>query len=520
MSPHPEQFQFNPYVPFLRSGDRYSWRISLDREVPLPGDAESLVPVIEEGGTVSMAQLREHFDADRIVSLFNDRIVVDPVGSGADRYSRTQGYWSLVGLDAQAARLHRLSILVLGAGAIGSHAAWMLAALGVRRIVLVDFDRVEMSNLNRQVLYTVDDVGREKVVALAEHLSVVNPQVEVVQVPLRIAGVGDITDVIRRFGCHAVVKAIDTPEEATSWINRACVAASVPYVQGGFVGTTALIGPHFVPGVTPCWDCYDRSGAEHVHRLSGGGGTLPHLTEITAGKIVRDLVSILNGERVANPGCMEIYDERTNTSMYPPQTRVAVCPTCHARRGDRAPVAARRPFAVELLYLAGCGLLPILSGLPGWGAGWVVASLAALQLLLLAETTPARLFRLGFCGGSLYAVMLTALTVRERPSIVGIPSSGIDPVSILHVLLMIALVMAMVITVVQWMSVCVFALQYALGSRRRAAAPPPRHGAPRPPAGRLIGASMRHRLVGVQRSARSLPRADVPTTASHLGQAN
>src|SRR6188508_2408866 len=93
------------------------------------------------------------------------------------RYSRHIGL-SEVGEDGQR-RLKRASVLIVGAGGLGSPAALYLAAAGVGRLGIVEFDRVEHSNLHRQLLYASSDIGRPKIDVARERILGVNPQVDV-----------------------------------------------------------------------------------------------------------------------------------------------------------------------------------------------------------------------------------------------------------------------------------------------------------------------------------------------------
>ncbi|MGH2642242.1 MAG: HesA/MoeB/ThiF family protein, partial [Actinomycetota bacterium] len=72
------------------------------------------------------------------------------------------------------------SVLIIGAGGLGSPIALYLAAAGVGKIGIVDFDAVDVSNLQRQILHTNADVGRSKVESALEHLRAINPTIEVV----------------------------------------------------------------------------------------------------------------------------------------------------------------------------------------------------------------------------------------------------------------------------------------------------------------------------------------------------
>src|SRR6185436_1115522 len=93
------------------------------------------------------------------------------------RYSRHIGL-SEVGEDGQR-RLKRASVLVVGAGGLGSPAALYLAAAGVGRIGVVDFDTVEYSNLQRQIIHGTPDVGRSKLASAKDRLNAINPHVDV-----------------------------------------------------------------------------------------------------------------------------------------------------------------------------------------------------------------------------------------------------------------------------------------------------------------------------------------------------
>ena len=70
-------------------------------------------------------------------------------------------------------------MLCIGAGGLGSPVAMYLAAAGIGKLGVVDFDRVDVSNLQRQILHTDDDVGRPKVESAVEHLRAINPTIEV-----------------------------------------------------------------------------------------------------------------------------------------------------------------------------------------------------------------------------------------------------------------------------------------------------------------------------------------------------
>ncbi len=147
-------------------------------------------------------------------------------------------------------RLAEASVLVLGAGGLGSPAALALAASGVGRIGLVDDDVVDLSNLARQILHRSEDVGRAKVVSGAERLSRLAPGVRVETFPVRMTA-GNAAELLSGF--DVVVDGSDTIS-AKLMLNDACVQDGRPLVAGGilrFFGQILTV----LPGETACYRC-------------------------------------------------------------------------------------------------------------------------------------------------------------------------------------------------------------------------------------------------------------------------
>lgn len=155
----------------------------------------------------------------------------------AERYRR---HLSLAGFGpAGQARLRSAKVLVIGAGGLGCPVLLYLAAAGVGRIVLIDSDRVERSNLQRQVLFGSSDVGRPKAVAAAARMSDLNPLIEVEALVARFS----------RENARELVRAADLVVDgsdnfATRYlVNDACVLEDRPWIYGavqGFEGQASV----------------------------------------------------------------------------------------------------------------------------------------------------------------------------------------------------------------------------------------------------------------------------------------
>jgi molybdopterin/thiamine biosynthesis adenylyltransferase len=161
-----------------------------------------------------------------------------------ERYSRqlVLPEWS----EAAQRALGDASVLVVGAGALGSPVATYLAGAGVGRLGVVDDGDVELSNLHRQHLHYTPDVGVAKARSAVGKLGYLNP--EIVIEPYQAAFNAAMVE-----GQDLVVDCTDS-FEARYAINAACCAARVPLVEGGVVGVSGLVMA-IRPGETACYRC-------------------------------------------------------------------------------------------------------------------------------------------------------------------------------------------------------------------------------------------------------------------------
>jgi len=157
----------------------------------------------------------------------------DAMALTPEEIGRYQRHLSLAGFGTAAQeRLKAASVLVIGAGGLGCPALLYLAAAGVGRIVIVDPDRVEASNLQRQVLYTTADQGLPKAEAAAKRLRALNPLIAVEARAVRFSR-DNALELVR--ACDLVVDGSDN--FATRYlVNDACVIARRPFVYGAIQG--------------------------------------------------------------------------------------------------------------------------------------------------------------------------------------------------------------------------------------------------------------------------------------------
>jgi sulfur-carrier protein adenylyltransferase/sulfurtransferase len=198
-----------------------------------PDDILMIVPSIAGGATDAVGDAAAFSPAE--VARYSRHIALPDVGWEGQR------------------RLRDARVLVVGAGGLGSPVSLYLSAAGIGTLGLVDFDTVDVTNLQRQILYGTADIGRPKLEAAAERLSGVNPHVHVVRHDVRLTRENALGVIA---GYDVVVDGTDN--FATRYlVNDACVLLGKPYVYGSilrFEGQVSVFG--YDGG--PCYRCLFR----------------------------------------------------------------------------------------------------------------------------------------------------------------------------------------------------------------------------------------------------------------------
>ena len=190
------------------------------------------------------------------------------------RYSRHM-VLSQIGLEGQR-RLLEARVLLVGVGGLGSPIAMYLAAAGVGQIVLADFDVVELSNLQRQILHTSNDIGRAKVDSGKDTLRALNPDVNISTIN-RVFDSDDDEFITEVEKASVVVDGTDNFETRFA-LNRACVASKTPLVSGAALRTDGQVtvfdsrDPQ-----SPCYRCLYSDDASEGEACSDVGVFSPLL---------------------------------------------------------------------------------------------------------------------------------------------------------------------------------------------------------------------------------------------------
>ncbi len=231
-----------------------------------------------------------------------------------------------VALDGQK-RLKAARVLLIGAGGLGSPLALYLAAAGVGRIGLVDFDVVDFSNLQRQVLHGTPDVGRPKLQSARDHLHAINPEVQIDLYETRLTS----ANALAIFEPYDII--IDgTDNFPTRYlVNDACVLSHKPNVYGSifrFDGQASV----FFPPLGPCYRClYPEPPPPGEVPSCAEGGVLGILPGLIGCIQATEAVKLILGKGTPLIGRLVLYDALQMAFQEFKVRRNPKCPMC----GDR-----------------------------------------------------------------------------------------------------------------------------------------------------------------------------------------
>jgi adenylyltransferase/sulfurtransferase len=241
-------------------------------------------------------------------------------------------------------RLMNAKVLCVGAGGLGSPALMYLAAAGIGTLGIVEFDTVDESNLQRQIIHGQSDIGKSKAQSAKEKISEINPYVNVVTHEVRL----DVTNVKEIFAQYDII--VDgTDNFATRYlVNDACVLLKKPYVWGSiyrFDGQASVFWAEY----GPCYRClYPEPPPPGMVPSCAEGGVLGVLCATIGSIQTTEAIKVITGVGEPMVGSLIVYDA---LEMSFRKVKIRKDPNC--------PLCAENPTQTELLpdYEAFCGTL-------------------------------------------------------------------------------------------------------------------------------------------------------------------
>lgn len=206
------------------------------------------------------------------------------------------------GFDGQE-QLTASTVLVLGAGGLGCAAAQYLCTSGVGRLILVDDDQVELSNLHRQVLHGEEDIGRLKVASASDSLHRLNAATVIEVVAARLEDDELLAQIER---CTAVLDCSDNLDTRRQ-LNRLCYQANTPLVSGAAIRFEGQVAVYPMTASAPCYECFSqRFGEQQLSCVESG--VLAPLVGIVGSLQALEAIKLLAGVGTVPSGKLMLFD--------------------------------------------------------------------------------------------------------------------------------------------------------------------------------------------------------------------
>lgn len=222
-------------------------------------------------------------------------------------------------------KLKASTALIAGLGGLGSAAALYLAAAGIGRLILLDFDTVSLSNLQRQVLHTDGRIGQAKVASAQQALAAVNPHVHITAVD----GLQEDDQLLALMSESDIVVDCTDNVAAREQLNRGCYARRLPLVSGAAIRMEGQISVFTYQPGEPCYRCLSRLfGADSL--TCAESGVMAPLVGIIGALEAMEAIKVLTGFGQSPIGKLVIYDALTlqfRTMALPRNPHCDICGT-------------------------------------------------------------------------------------------------------------------------------------------------------------------------------------------------
>ncbi len=302
----------------------------------------NLVRILRERGL-----LDEHIRTPREISPRFERLI-----SYLARFEPKQDRASSFG------KLHNTRVCVVGLGGLGTWMVQSLVMLGIRRLILIDGDVIEISNFNRQLFWREEDIGRAKVEVVIERLHQWDPSLEIESHCQYITSSDVVRHILFESKPDLTISCADQPLwYIRRWINEACISLNIPFV----VVAGSKVGPLVVPGQTACIECqwmqvkrdypqYERDLNACLSIPQPVRGSIVSEPMSTVGAASQDIFRFVTGVELPRSMGAELVLSNASSELHP-ITKDPSCSVCgnlpmkggdlthgctHGKRADRS----------------------------------------------------------------------------------------------------------------------------------------------------------------------------------------
>jgi adenylyltransferase/sulfurtransferase len=218
------------------------------------------------------------------------------------RYSR-QIMVPQIDIEGQQ-RLAQSHALIIGAGGLGSPVAIYLAAAGVGTLTIADDDRVELSNLQRQILFSTENIGESKVAAASNRLNKLNPGIAIITMAMRLADAA----LARQVEAADVVIDCSDNFPTRFALNAACIAAGKPLVSGAAIRCEGQVSLFWAAEGGPCYQCLFDPAAQGSEESCSETGVFTPLVGVIGSLQAAEAMKVMLGLKGTLLGRVITYD--------------------------------------------------------------------------------------------------------------------------------------------------------------------------------------------------------------------
>lgn len=195
-----------------------------------------------------------------------------------------------IGVEGQL-KLSTAKVCVCGVGGLGSPILYYLAAAGIGTLGIVDYDVVKLTNLNRQILHSSDDLETYKTISANEKLSRLNPNIKIIEHRVELSS-ENIEDIFKQY--DVIVDAVDTIR-VRYLISDTCYKLKKPLIEGAVVGFSGILTT-IIPDVTPCYRClYPMNNSDNEYPTCNEIGILGAITGVIGSLQALETIKLITG---------------------------------------------------------------------------------------------------------------------------------------------------------------------------------------------------------------------------------
>lgn len=292
------RYIINPYSQVILNNGKYDFYAPPSKDstvkIEIPINSEGLNVLLDQAG-LTKKELADIVGIDKTNFLIDHDIYLTFIPDDNKVSSRTNQFYKQHLTLEQQKQIKDSNILILGCGGIGSSIAWLFAGLGIRKMTIVDFDIVEVSNLNRMFMFDKSDLGKKKVLTIKRKLQELYADLEITAIDTKITSESHLSEMCLKEKYNLIIKALDSPSMFPVWLDSVCKKNKLCCVGGITLRDRVMVGPTYIPNVAEDgWSdiIHMDDSSEHIY------GKIPSIATMlfnATDRIAIESVKILTG---------------------------------------------------------------------------------------------------------------------------------------------------------------------------------------------------------------------------------